>query len=170
MVIEFIYDGSILTLDKIGINVYFNQIFVGVVEVSAALFGSWIVPKVFRKQYICISFALLAVLSLAAGLSAISYSHRDHSVDIYSIMEVVLLSLSRFLINSVWGVFFVFVAELFPTEISSLSFAWVSTVGTIGAMISPFIRLVTAKTTMFLICLLSLTAALLVRLLKETKG
>jgi len=83
---------------------------------------------------------------------------------------MLLIAMLRFLINSVWGVFFVFVSELFPYEVSSLSYGWTSIVGTIGASISPYIRLATANMTMFVMALLSVLNVFLVRTLSETKG
>ena len=59
-----------------------------------------------------------------------------------------------------------YVAELFPMDVSSLSFAWVSIIGTIGASISPFIRLVTAKMTMFVVAILALLVVFMIRFLK----
>jgi MFS family permease len=36
-------------------------------------------------------------------------------------------------------VYFVYVAELYPTEVRSLGFGWTSVVGMLGSTISPFI-------------------------------
>lgn len=81
-----------------------------------------------------------------------------------------IIAILRFLINSAWGVFFVFVSELFPAEISALSFGWVSSLGTVGAAASPYIRLFTANMTMFVIALLCVITVIGVRTLDETKG
>jgi hypothetical protein len=67
-----------------------------------------------------------------------------------------LIAVLRFFINTAWGVFFVFVGELFPTEVSSLSYGWTSIVGTVGASISPYVRLITADLTMFVMALLGI--------------
>lgn len=64
-------------------------------------------------------------------------------------MEMILLACLRFVLNSAWGLFFVYVAELYPTAVLSLAFGWVSAMGTVGAFSSPFIRLLTADATMF---------------------
>ena len=83
---------------------------------------------------------------------------------------MVVLGFLRFFISSMWGVFFVFIVELFPASVTSLSFGWVSAVGTVGATISPFIRLATAQFTYFLMAILSLVGIILIRTLRETKG
>jgi hypothetical protein len=77
-----------------------------------------------------------------------------------------LIAIIRFLINSVWGVFFVFITELYPIEISSLSYGWVSVIGCIGATISPYIRLATANMTMFVMAILCAVTVFLVRMLE----
>jgi hypothetical protein len=68
-------------------------------------------------------------------------------------------------LNANWGVFFVFIAEMYPAEITSVSFGWVSIVGTVGASISPFIRLATAQFTLFLMAALSLISFFLIQFL-----
>jgi hypothetical protein len=66
-IIEFTYDGTIFSLDKIGLDVFVNQMLVGLVEISAAIFASYIVVKVFRKNYCRISFILIAFLTSTLG-------------------------------------------------------------------------------------------------------
>jgi hypothetical protein len=83
---------------------------------------------------------------------------------------MVLIALLRFVISSLWGLLFVYVSELYPNEISSLSYGWISIAGTVGASISPYIRLATANMTMFVMAGLSALMAFLVRTLNETKG
>lgn len=168
--IEFIFDGTLLSLDKFGINVYFDQMLVGIVEISAAIFGAYIVPKVFRRFYITLAMSIIGVVSVIMGIEILTYHHTTNEVDYHTIIEMGLIAILRFLINSVWGVFFVFVSELYPAEVSSLSYGWVSVIGTVGATISPYIRLTTANKTMFVIALLCGASVLLVRTLEETKG
>ena len=83
---------------------------------------------------------------------------------------MVILGFLRFVLNSVWGAFFVYIAELFPSDVSSLSFGWISAMGTVGAVTAPFIRLLTADATMFFMSILSIVGILMVKGLKETKG
>ena len=83
---------------------------------------------------------------------------------------MILIAFLRFVISSLWGVLFVYVSELYPNEVSSLSYGWVSIIGTVGASISPYIRLATANLTMFIIAILAFLMSLLIRSLAETKG
>ena len=63
MIIEFVYDGTLLSLDKIGEDVYVNQILVGLVEIGAAVFCSWVVVRVNRKPFSRYSLALIGFVS-----------------------------------------------------------------------------------------------------------
>ena len=76
----------------------------------------------------------------------------------------------RFDLNCVWGIFFVYAAELFPYDITSLSLGFISAVGTVGAFLAPFIRLFTAKNTMLIMSVFCFFTIPLIRILKETKG
>lgn len=69
---------------------------------------------------------------------------------------MIVLGLLRITLNAVWGIFFVFIAELYPAEITSVSFGWINIVGTIGATLSPFIRLATAEITLFIMAFLNI--------------
>jgi MFS family permease len=69
-----------------------------------------------------------------------------------------------------WGLFFVYIAELFPSNVLTLAFGFISAVGTVGAFCSPFIRLLTANATMFVMSILCIIAFILLKPLRETKG
>ena len=73
MIIQFIYDGTILSLDKIGISVYLDQILVGLVEIGAAIFCSIIIVKVKRKKFTLISLGFIALFTLLIGLLTLFY-------------------------------------------------------------------------------------------------
>ena len=73
MIIQFIYDGTILSLDKIGINVYLDQILVGLVEILSAVFCSYIVIKVKRKKFSQLTFALAGIFTFVIGILSFFY-------------------------------------------------------------------------------------------------
>ena len=170
MIVEFIYDGTILSLDKIGINVYLDQILVGLVEIGAAFFCAYMVVKVRRKRFTSISFALVAVFAVLIGILALIFEHKDNEINAHTIAEMFLLGFLRFVMNSLWGVLFVYIAELYPSDVTSLSMGWVSAMGTVGAVTAPYIRLLTADATYFFMGGLCVGAILLINRLKETKG
>lgn len=65
-------------MDKIGINVYLDQILVGFVEIFAALFCSWIVVKVRRNGFLRVCFVLAAVFTGFIGMLALFFEHKDN--------------------------------------------------------------------------------------------
>jgi hypothetical protein len=77
-IIEFVYDGTILSLDKIGINVYLNQILVGFVEIFASIFTSWIIIKVKRKQFIQTCLSLTIFITIIIGILTLIFKHRNN--------------------------------------------------------------------------------------------
>jgi hypothetical protein len=103
-----------LSVGKFGINVYFDQILVGFVEIFASIFGAYIVSKVFRKYYITLAVTIIGIVSIVMGIESLTYQHTTDEVNAHTLIEMGLIAILRFLINSVWGVFFVFVTELFP--------------------------------------------------------
>jgi len=121
-----------------------DQMFIGVVEICASIFASVVITRVERKRYCRVSFALVSVFTAVLGGLALVEVHEDGRVDLVAVLQMVVLGLLRITLNAVWGVFFVFIAELYPAEITSVSFGWINIVGTLGATISPFIRLATA--------------------------
>lgn len=52
--------------------------------------------------------------------------------------QTVSLLINRFVLSSAWAVFYIYVAELYPTRVRSLGFGWVSAMGTIGSAVAPF--------------------------------
>jgi MFS family permease len=160
----------LLSLDKFGINVYFDQILVGLVEIFGALFGVYIVPRVARKRFVTIALIIIAVICAGMGIESLTYHHEDDELNFHTIIEMVLIAILRFVISSLWGLLFVYVSELYPNEVSSLSYGWISVAGTVGASISPYIRLATANLTMFIMAILSVAMAFFTQSLNETKG
>ena len=73
--VEFIYDGTLLSLDKFGFNVYFNQMLVGLVEISAAIFGVYIVSRVNRRNYVTISLFIITLICAGMGIESLTYQH-----------------------------------------------------------------------------------------------
>jgi len=54
------------------------------------------------------------------------------------IMETVGLIVNRLVLCCFWSIFFVYVAELYPTRIRSLGYKWISAMGIVGSIISPY--------------------------------
>ena len=50
--------------------------------------------------------------------------------------------MNRFVLCCFWSIFYVFIAELYPTEVRSIGFGWTSVVGMLGSTLSPFVKLI----------------------------
>lgn len=55
------------------------------------------------------------------------------------IIGMIGLIINRFVLCCSWSIFYVYIAELFPTKVRSLAFGWASAIGTIGSTFSPYI-------------------------------
>jgi hypothetical protein len=116
---------------------------------GAAVFATWVIVRLKRKLSCKIAFGLVSLFTTVLGGLSLVERHQDDQVDAVAIMELIILGLLRMTLNAVWGIFFVFIAELYPSEVTSVSFGWINIVGTVGATIAPFIRLTTTELTFF---------------------
>ena len=73
-----------MSLDKLGINVYLDQMLVGLVEIFAAIFASYIIGKVRRKRYCQISFILVFVFTSILGIFSLVENHKNDSFSLIS--------------------------------------------------------------------------------------
>jgi hypothetical protein len=79
----------------------------------------------------------MGISSLVCLLLAILTSLGD-STELL-ILETVALIINRLVVCCFWSIFFVYVAELYPTKVRSLGYGWVSAIGMIGSALSPFL-------------------------------
>jgi len=52
---------------------------------------------------------------------------------------------NRFVLCCFWAIFYVYIAELFPTKVRSLGYGWAGAIGTIGSSLAPYIILVSTS-------------------------
>ena len=68
------YDSTLLSLDKIGVDVHTNQFLVGFVEMFAAVFSAYIVTIVKRKPITIIAMVLSSIFTLLLEvISSLNY-------------------------------------------------------------------------------------------------
>jgi MFS family permease len=60
-------------------------------------------------------------------------------------LEAVGLMINRFILCGFWSIFYVFVAELYPTQTRSLGYGWTSVMGMIGSTLSPFVTTISTS-------------------------
>lgn len=76
----------------------------------------------------------------------------------------------RFVLSSLWGFYFVYLSELYPSEVTSIAYGYMSAVGTLAASASPYIKLAAKDSSMIVMSAMSFVAVGHVWCLKETKG
>jgi len=65
----------------------------------------------------------------------------------------------RFVLSSLWGFYFVYLTELYPCEITSISIGYMNAVGALAATASPYIKLVAKSWSMVIMAGMSFLAA-----------
>lgn len=171
MALEFIYDGTLFSLNRIGLNLYTNQMVIGAAEMIASVYANIIVTRVKRKWYTIVNLVIVALLLgvfvLTGGKTDDSDSGEDDSGNGW--LELAVLIVMRFALSSLWGFYFVYLSELYPCEITSIAYGYMSAVGAAAASASPYIRLATKDSSMLFMSGMALIAAGHVGCLPETK-
>lgn len=107
MAIEFIYDGTLFSLNRIGLNLYLNQIVIGAAEVFAALYANIVVIRVKRKWYTILCLTLIACFLLVFVFTGFN---ADDTQGQTAVIELIVLIAMRFTLSSLWGFYFVYLS------------------------------------------------------------
>ena len=81
--------------------------------------------------------------------------------------------INRFILCGYRSIFYVYVAELYPTQTRSLGYGWTSVMGMIGSTLSPFVITFSTKigvNSWFTPAVLGLLSCLFIAKLPETFG
>ena len=81
-------------------------------------------------------------MTISAGmclLLALMNVFKDDNEELVKVLGIIGLIINRFVLCCFWSIFYVYIAELFPTKVRSLAFGWASAVGTTGSTLSPYI-------------------------------
>jgi hypothetical protein len=57
---------------------------------------------------------LISLWTALLGVFSMIENHETNKISLMSILEMIVLGFLRITLNCVWGVFFVFIAELYP--------------------------------------------------------
>lgn len=162
MAVEFVYDGTLFNLNRLGLSLYANQMIVAVAEMLASLYCNFVVPRLRRRSYTIVCLSLVGVLLLLTALVGV--------IGDYPVTELVVMIAMRFVLSSLWGFYFVYLTELYPCEITSISIGYMNAVGALAATASPYVKLVAKGWSMVIMAGMSFLAAGHVACLRETKG
>jgi len=111
-----------------------NQEIIGGSEIAGYLVAEVIISKIRRRPFSLIGLGVSSGMCLVL---AVLTSLGDSTG--FLVMETVGLVVNRLVLCCFWSIFFVYVAELYPTKVRSLGFGWVSAMGMIGSTLSPYL-------------------------------
>jgi OCT family organic cation transporter-like MFS transporter 16 len=118
----------------VGLDIHINQVIVGVSEGLGYVGAEFAIPRVRRRMTSFVGMGLSSLLCFVLAFIPIGSSIA------WNVVSVVFLFAMRFVLSMFWAIFYVYLAEIFPTRIRSLAFGWASALGTIGSAASPYIR------------------------------
>lgn len=72
-------------------------------------------------------------------LAVMNVFKTDENEDMMKVLGIIGLIINRFVLCCFCSIFYVYIAELFPTKVRSLAFGWASAVGTTGSTLAPYI-------------------------------
>jgi MFS family permease len=100
---------------------------------------SFFISKVKRKKSSIIGMGMASLFCFI--LAALSLLEGTGENDAVKLASTIGLMIGRFFIMSFWAIFYVYLAEMYPTRVRSLGFGWASAMGTVGSTSSPYIIL-----------------------------
>ncbi|XP_077978580.1 uncharacterized protein LOC144434013 [Glandiceps talaboti] len=157
----FVYYGISLNTDQIGDNPYITFILAGFVEIPARLLGWWLMGFIGRRWSLC-GFQMLGGVALI--LSIMPQAPK---------VSEALAMLSKFCIAAVYGIIYVYGAEIYPTVVRNAGMGMSSMSAGIGSIISPYVMLLEVKWSplpFVIMGCLPVIAGLIVPLLPETRN
>lgn len=132
--VQTIYYFTSLNLSNAGFNMLINQEIIGGSEIAGYIVAEIIISKIKRKPFSLLGLGISSIVCLIlAILTSVGNSTG------FLILETVALIINRLVVCCFWSIFFVYVAELYPTKVRSLGYGWVSAIGMIGSAVCPFL-------------------------------
>jgi len=119
-----------------------NQIIFGVSEMMGYIAAEFIIHKSLRKKSTFIGLGMASFMCLILGILILLKNSNNETTIIW--LQAIGLMINRFVLCGFWSIFYVYVAELYPTQIRSLGYGWTSVMGMIGSTISPFVTTISA--------------------------
>ncbi len=106
----------------------------GLSEGACCIVAYFIVAHVSRKKMTILGLGSSGVLCIVL----VVLTYYTSSTNIFA---VVILFVMRFVLCLYWAVMYVYIAELFPTRIRSITYGWLSGIGNLFGISCPFIVL-----------------------------
>lgn len=162
---ELLYMLSILVNSDIGDDVKLNYFIGGLVETLATLLSVVIVSRITRR------FSLTAVFVIISTFCVfIAFTHQYAGISVWA------LNLTKLAISTLSSLVYVVTTEIFPTNLRQTGIGLAATLGSLGAVIAPYIRteltdMIGMTNVWLILFLFPLSAAILIPFfLRETMG
>lgn len=167
LAINFAYDGTLYNLGRFGMGLYVNQMVISAAEIVAFGCCVWLVPRLPRKFSTVFGLVVCGLMMLGMSIASVLLKASQSMDRAYG--ELAAFVGLRFVLNCLWGVYIVYVTELFPREITSIAVGYLSMMGAFASGVSPYIRLATKSVLMGIMAATSFIAAGHLTVLHETK-
>lgn len=162
---ELLYMLFVLMNSDIGEDTKLNYAIGGIMETLATILSIIMVSILSRK------LSLVSTLVSLSGLCCtLAYTHHNASISVW------VLNLTKLSVSTLTSLVYVTTTEIYPTNLRQTGFGLSSTVGSMGAVVAPFIRheltnLIGMTRVMQILMILPLSAAIVIIFnLRETKG
>ena len=162
---ELLYMLFIMINSDVGDNIKLNYAIGGLMELAATLISIVMIERLTRRLSLSSTLTIISVSMLC-----LAFTHRDPHMSVWA------LNFTKFAISTLSSLIYVTVTELFPTSLRQTGMGLAATLGSLGAVIAPFIRteltdIFGMTNVMLMLSLFPLSAAILIPFyLRETKG
>ena len=138
--IQAIYYSTLLNLNNAGFGKLANQEIIGISEAISYVATEFFIDKVRRKKVSIIGMGVASLFCFV--ITILEAFQTDNNANTIKILSTICLMIDRFFLCSFWSIFYVYLAELYPTRVRSLGFGWASALGTIGSTFAPYLILI----------------------------
>ena len=122
-------------------NPYLMFILSSVAEILG-YFACHMNDKFGRKRMFIIFLALASIVCLAVAIVPLKHSNsNENSWTWNSILILIMASFGKASVSAAYSSLFIYTCQLFPTRMRNTLLLFVSSIGRIGSIISPFINL-----------------------------
>lgn len=137
-----VYFGLSYGVDVLPGNLYLNNAIGGLIEIVAAVLCMIYLDRVGRK-WITAGCMIIGGTALLASMLINEYAEKDN--EWISQLSRWIVFVGKFAVAGSYTVIYIFAAELYPTEVRSIGISFVSAIGCIGGILTPFIILLQSK-------------------------
>ena len=136
MCFAIIYYSITFALNNLGFDIYTNSIIVGSCEMFSYIFNSLIITKIKRKTTIMIQLSIIVLFSLSL-IFLETPDKANSNYEMILLFQLAITGILKFCISSAWSICYVYVPELFPTEVRTIAMGSVAFVAYLASVFIP---------------------------------